>query len=56
MYGSELDADHPVSVTLHCIVDNLFRFFASELKSLLTANSEYLFEHMVFRRWGFSCF
>lgn len=32
MYGSELDADHPVSVTYNCTVDNLFTLFASQIK------------------------
>uniref|UniRef100_A0A8C9G2K3 Biopterin-dependent aromatic amino acid hydroxylase family profile domain-containing protein n=1 Tax=Pavo cristatus TaxID=9049 RepID=A0A8C9G2K3_PAVCR len=40
MYGSELDADHPVSVTYNCTVDNLFTLFASQIKLLLTAGFE----------------
>lgn len=38
MYGSELDADHPVSVTQNCSVEDLFGLFASQIKSLLTAD------------------
>lgn len=45
MYGSELDADHPVSVTYNCTVDNLFTLFASQIKILLTAGFECFSEH-----------
>lgn len=45
MYGSELDADHPVSVKYNCIADNLFTFFASQIKILLTAGFECFSEH-----------